>query len=291
MSDQQLSFRLSFLVVAVAPAYLFLSLVAIISRSVSFLGILASHGKSYKISMQWRCINVPKRYFSHFYVASIVSFLAFRYAMIDPATRSGRPPWTQLLVLLHLSRRIYECIRVHKFLQKSQMHLAGYLLGIGHYVILPVVFLGRSAPHPNRSWWWLSLFCCCSNGWMQYEQHIHHNILATMRLGAKDRPAYSLPPNQRWFRWSLCPHYLAEILIYASWSILLTQEKSLPLAKFDWLANTSPSINRLLRTAAEQRHWYLLLWVATNLTVSAFNNRDWYRQHYPSLTKAALFPL
>lgn len=282
---------ISCLSVVVVPLYILLSLLAMLSRYVSFLGILASHGKTHEPTSHWWSRHIPKRYFTHFYIVGIGSFVLFRYYFADTALEPL--PWTQLSLLLHLTRRLYECIRVHRFRPTSQMHIAGYLLGLGHYIILPVVFLGRQAPHSKGNLF--SLLCYVCNFWMQYEQHVHHQILANLRRRATEghSSTYSLPPHQRWFQWSLCPHYLAEILIYASWSMLLTQEKTVPfnqpLESTRWSNRSVLSSNLLLRLST-QRHWFLFLWVSTNLTVSALNNRDWYRKRYPQLKVPALFP-
>jgi hypothetical protein len=172
------------------------------------------------------------------------------------------------------------------------MHLAGYLLGIGHYGILPLVFVGRT---PGSAPFSIDILCCMGNIWMQYEQHMHHKILADLRPfdpAPKDQHAtYELPPKQRWFRWSLSPHYLAEILLYASWAVMLTFQPARPLEMS--LLNRlplAPSLFRTLELLSTQRHWFLFFWVMINLSVSSLNNRDWYHQRFPELSRAALLP-
>jgi hypothetical protein len=276
---------LSIALLAISPVYVLLSLVAISSRIVSFLGILASHGKTLTTTSDWWSIHVPKRSFTHFYLFGLLSATILLHAWNESILS---PSWAEILLFVHLSRRLYECLYVHQFRPESQMNLAGYLLGIGHYLILPLGFAGRSTRADDNV---LVFACCVWNIWMQYEQYVHHRILAELRQQKPtSRPAYSLPPNQRWFRWSLCPHYLAEIMIYASWAVLLAQQKTFPLAELPWLSSMLPWFHTLLQQAAAQRHWFLFLWVATNLTVSALNNRDWYQSRYSRLSKSALFP-
>lgn len=278
---------LAFALIGIAPAYLLLSLVAVASRMVSCLSILASHGKTHKRTWDWWSKNVPKSYFGHFYFVGLVSATIFFSCVNGSSILS--PSWIELLLLVHLSRRLYECRYVHEFRPGSQMNLAGYLLGIGHYLVLPLVFVGRST-QPDVDF--LIITCILWNLWMQYEQHVHHRILAELRQSrSNSRPTYSLPPNRRWFRWSWCPHYFAEILIYVSWAVLLTQQKTLSLEQPMRLSSMLPWCHTLLPFAAAQRHWFLFLWVSTNLTMSAMNNRDWYQSRYPKITKSALFPL
>lgn len=265
-----------------SPAYVLLSLVAILSRRISILKTLASHGKTKEKSQVWWSWNVPKRYFTWFYVVGLLSATT-----IFLSTTKWPLSLTQTTLYIHLFRRLYECLFVHKFRPESEMHIAGCILGIGHYVALPLVFT-RGSTQPELSF--LYIICFVWNLWMQWEQHMHHKILADMRLGSSaNRPAYGLPPNRRWFRYCLCPHYLAEILIYTSWAVLLTQQEDWLLTSFDLsdgVANQS-----ILRFGIAQRHWFLLLWVSVNLTVSSLNSRQWYIQKFPNLiTMPALFP-
>lgn len=268
----------SYLIVLLSPAYVILSITAALSRRVELLRALAAHGKTREEWHSWWSIYVPKSYFTYFYVVGLLSA-----ASIFRSTT--KISWTQWSLVLHLCRRLYECLYVHNFRPGSEMHVAGFILGIGHYLVLPLVFL-KSAPRSETTF--LNMTCFAGNFWMQYEQHIHHKILANTRKGSSNKSAYSLPPNFRWFRWSLCPHYFAEILIYTFWAILLSQLDDFPLGTMTFFLKTSYYENAL-HLAATQRHWFLLMWVMVNLTVSALNNHDWYVQHYPKMTKAALF--
>lgn len=276
-------------VLLLAPTYSILSIAAVMSRKNALLKSMASHGKTRKISSnRWLEIHVPKRYFGHFYVVGLLSAAGVFYL-------AGEVQWlssSQLLLFAHLSRRAYECWYIHRFQPHGTMHFAGYLLGVGHYGILPLVFVGRSRGSVPFA---LNALCCTGNLWVQYEQHMHHKILAGLRpigSAAKNQDtAYRLPPKQRWFRWSLSPHYLAEIILYASWAILLSCEPSWSIELSRWYSFHLPAGSvRALELLATQRHWFLFLWVLTNLSVSSLNNRDWYRQKCPGLSQAALFP-
>ena len=83
------------------------------------------------------------------------------------------------------------------------------------------------------------------NIWLQYEQHMHHVILADIRrvpffekkvvdetkagcynISLHQNRHYSRPPYKRWFRYVLAPHYLAEISLYLSFAIILEMAPS-----------------------------------------------------------------
>jgi hypothetical protein len=291
-----------------APFYILLSFTAILSRLVPLLGALASHGKTRTRARTRAVIDlwVSKRCFVHFYLVSLVSMVT-----VLPEISLARG-----LLSLHLLRRTYECLFVHQFSANSKMHLAGYLLGVGHYLALPLVFLDATESE-SRSWWTSAgaLF----NLWAQYQQYRHHSLLADLRRfpssssstttstnnnnnnkkESRNTTAYHLPPpTSGWFRWITCPHYLAEILIYLSFSLILGLLGGDAAEEPDVLDPPPPPpsssedmrLERFLIFGQRHCHWFLFLWVTTNLTVSALNNYDWYKRHNSNLTQSALFP-
>jgi 3-oxo-5-alpha-steroid 4-dehydrogenase 3 len=310
----------------ITPIYVLLTLVALSSLAVPFLQDLASHGKtrdtvSASTSIQQqrghrssaaffpslvRRVShgeeflVQKKFFLHFYVCGLLSFAVFYLGASFAAPTMDRNP-TLVLLGIHLSRRLYECLHVHRWTPQSKMHLAGYLLGILHYMLLPLVFVSVPSSHrkevtvsslhfrDSESSQWIiaaaSLFCL----WAQYQQYRHHCLLARLRSppnmndtnnnnssNAKTVCTYSLPVGG-WFRFVTCPHYLAEILIYFAFAILLEMQRG------DYYHSTH-----------RFRHFFLLGWVTTNLTVSALCNHDWYTKHFPNHTqlgRKAIVPL
>ena len=276
--------------VMLAPIYILLSITAILSRYNSLLKSLASHGKTrHSSSYGWLEFQLPKRCFAHFYILGMLS-AAWSFYLAGEVHLLLSSQW---LLFAHLFRRLYECWYIHQFQPQSKMHLAGYLLGIGHYGILPLVFVGRIRGSVPLA---IDVVCCLGNVWIQYEQHVHHKILAnlrTLRTHAKDHVSYQLPPKQKWFHWSLSPHYLAEILLYFSWAVLLSFQPARPVDVSQWstfLPWTTATNSGVLNFFATQRHWFLFFWVMTNLSVSSLNNRDWYFRKCPELARSALFP-
>jgi 3-oxo-5-alpha-steroid 4-dehydrogenase 3 len=301
-----------------APLYVALSLIAVASRGSAFLRTLASHGKTLqpKLMTQWLdYFWVSKRYFVHFYITGLVSLVAVFIScqgISDTKLLIISVPATMLLGF-HLLRRTYECLHVHQF-RKSKMHVAGYLLGMGHYLVLPMVFVEtndsiaiQSTPRSMRmnvSTSALIVF----HLWAQYEQYRHHDLLADLRRPAyykhdkgnkndtkdennKSSLLYRLP-RKGWFQWVICPHYLAEILIYLSFALLLHHQSNLNTLELDYSVDENiTSLEAFVSFARHHRHWFLFLWVSTNLTVSALHTHDWYRaNHGETLTQRALIP-
>lgn len=342
-----------------APGYIILSVVAVVSRYNSFLKELASHGKTstndsslnssdttQKIQkstssfLSWPAwCWVSKRRFVHFYfvgllstaIATTICYSDCYYEKIHDHHIDGGILGEMILsrmvavvlLVIHIVRRSYECLYIHQHSEESsKMHIAGYALGVGYYTVLPLVFWDidgnttNSVSFGSRSdenhFFGLGSICSSTsitsmililgmssfNIWMQYEQHVHHIILADIRrvgLAEKrlddekddggNRNLYQNPPYQRWFCYVLSPHYLAEVLLYFSFAILLEIAAAASVQNNSECESVSHNFGALfiygrivgsLSVWRRYRHWMLFVWVATNLTVSAMNSYDWY---------------
>lgn len=270
--------------------YLSLTFAVVASRFMSFLQALTFHGKTKKVVpltfkytfTQWiQQVTVPKSWFLHFYlVGLIVTCLVLTipkeeshlFYLYEPTYSKLRWTLTQSLLVLHLLRRCYECCYVHRY-GSSQMHLVGYCIGVLHYLLLPWNFLrvvirkGNNLDQSSVPTTYplgmiaLAVFLCLFS---QYQQCRHHILLAHLRT--KTTSNRSSIPHGGWFHYVGCPHYLAEILIYTGLILLM------------------PSIQT----------YSLLVWVISNLTVSAWNSHQWYLQtfgiDYSKLQRKAIFP-
>jgi 3-oxo-5-alpha-steroid 4-dehydrogenase len=238
---------------------------------------------------------VPKRYFAHFYLVGIVQLLLCA-SMWQTSGPGNAPPLVWLLLGSHLVRRYGECLYVHKWTPQSRMHVAGYLLGIVHYLLLPLVFCPDEASTTTNPQTAINnkdvrsgsrlvgqFACVMLCLYAQYQQHRHHCILASLRNSPT--PANSLAvyaiPNGGWFRFLSSPHYLAEIVMYASLVVLAAL-----------MAREGPSPVALRQQSL--RGCALLLWVADNLVVSAISTHRWYLRRfpdeYPKLNRKAIVP-
>lgn len=281
----------------------------------------------------WQCfISSPKfamhkRRFIDFYAAGVIVtsiLLLGHYTTIasDPyaaligrrdtyfQTNNHNYNWMPTCLLLtHLIRRYCECKWVQKSGSSSQMHVAGYLLGILHYLCLPFILV----PYPYCFFWTCANHDekdnqypgACSDGihntsikklvdtiaiigciYFQYEQHRHHIILARLRSKEPASAIYPIPVGG-WFKYVSCPHYFSEIMIYFMFALLMHDGsntlvkgdvKACPNYLLDLLPNTIS--NATLMTIYRAKHWILWIWVVVNLSVSASSTDDWYRKNF-----------
>ncbi len=234
--------------------------------------------------------QISKRRFVDFYQIGILwtSFLLLMYCHHGMDRNFLHRNLCGIIILyLHLSRRIFECKYVH--IWNGTMHGAGWLLGILHYLLFPLVFIptinemnevkvGQAMEQFVDKRVQLFIFVLM-NLFFQYEQYMHHHILAKSRqiymnrnCDQKGSMQYTIPFG-RWFQYVSCPHYTAEIMIYFTFACIvsITKDKNLYL---------SVDANSLWLFLLHNREWVLVLWVFTNLTVSAKNSHTWYRSNF-----------
>ena len=318
-----------------APAiYILLTITAIISLYSPLLSQLASHGKTRivisndpkeneketpraakstshvttAIMIRLRLLDhdrfqIRKHHFVHFYTVGITwaAFILWNHHQRHQSRRNNVTTCT-LLLYLHLARRCYECRYVH--IWNGSMHIAGFALGLLHYILLPFIFLGNGIEiqhhhghgHDHGHGHLYLIMGVVINLFSQYEQHLHHCILANYRKnGVKEingGKRYSIP-HGRWFAYVSCPHYLAEIMIYASFAILLHHQ-------YDFgIANGAGTDSFLVQSAISLcssvqpfKHVILVAWVAINLAISARSSHAWYQKQFPGYPKhrTALIP-
>lgn len=290
-----------------------LALIAICVHVQPFLSAVAKHGKvlassdsdnqstssslSHKnqsmiinLTRFFNMLTVPKRLFLYFYVLGC--FIAVMFMIISlhgeneaSLGESSRPDMLAALMLfgVHCFVRLWECLYGTEY-GASRMHVTGFVVGLVHYVAVPLSMLFGStgcdafalcfglmpSKYHSFSTWNISsrqnwsvryaiataVFIAAS--WYQYRCH---SILAAMkrRSTAKSTGAHSeyRLPEGSLFELVCCPHYLCEVLIYASLALLL------------------PTWSQLA----------VLLWVATNLAVVAQHHFEFYCKHFPDEMK------
>lgn len=336
--------------IIVAPAYLALTAVALLSTLLPFLKELASHGKTrkgadgaaavqdgqqrhsnglnrnstqdsqsmvYFWSRWWNtflhgeAFLVNKRYFIHFYLAGLVSLAFFVLSNTQQCSRSEGG----LLVGIHLMRRCYECLRVHRYSERSKMHLAGYVCGLFHYIFLPFMLfdvacgtnsndsnVSVDCSIPTKKHY---LFCLILCLWGQFEQFQHHLLLSSLRPSkTMTEPEHKIPRG-RLFQYVSCPHYLAEITIYVSFAWMFHEFSSQSDEMSSCRVERLCTIDLLPVLLKQQyptsfllilrgwRHVILLFWVGSNLTVTAVRSHRWYLETFPTyhtLKRKAIFP-
>lgn len=308
---------------AVGPIYIILTAVAVLSTVSPALTSLSSHGKTRLYSNKcldsnnsksvgrglcqqiWNFVlnsnylSVKKSRFIDFYaIGGIITtiIILINHKMIGGAdedinTKTTTTEHTHCLpaylLLIHLVRRFFECLWVQKSVSTSRMHVAGYLLGVIHYLCLPLVFEpSRTGAKEGRQIERLMAIVGCL--YFQYQQHLHHATLGNLRPNVTKSSgginSYRIPKGD-WFEFVSCPHYFAEIMIYFMFAILIQVQTDSTA-----IEDEESYISYRLHT---QTHWIVLLWTTTNLSISAARTHEWYvstfGQAYPCRKKLIPF--
>ena len=275
----------------------FMSFAAVSTYLIKDLSFIATHGKAFNnINDNSRTssssLRVPKKYFSHFYITGcIISLLCFILSIHIGSKSSESNELRHLAITLfglHCLHRYLECKCITKY-GASTIHLAGYLVGLFHYIIIPLSML-----YSEQSAHITLLFTNISDDFRQYyllfmiflfvmssmSQYICHYILYQLKLNSysgtkigvnlplkriescrlvedskkidnKHDIIYQLPSGFL-FNYICCPHYTMEIIIYIV------------------LYNINPTITQAS----------ILMWVCVNLSVTASVQYTWYYKHY-----------
>lgn len=301
-----------------------ISMVVLQEQNKSTSSSIISKWKSF-LDHPW--LKIRKEYFTTFYSLGFmwsVTILSYSNHVVSRTHQSQIA--AIYLLYLHLFRRYLECRFVHVW--NGTMHLAGYALGLLHYFLLPFVFLSnydeydrvnilRTNSSSSSSNTLALVIGIVLNVVAQYYQYVHHCILARYRNYHRSRNVkqrteakqeerhhkieslYTIPSGC-WFDYVSCPHYLAEILIYLSFAILLypiMRENELQQRQQQQEdATSSTCYMKYLcfwcEVVRPWRHVILVCWVFANLAVSARASHTWYKRTFPSYPKhkKALLP-
>ena len=170
--------------------------------------------------------DVPKRYFLHFYLVGLLIniplLIIFRCSI-----------FLSLLFLLHMCRRLYECLFIHQWNDRSQMSFIHYFIGLIHY---PCVGLTIITDHfyPHRSPAMMEMFVALmifvSTSSIQYRVHL---TLANNRRKTNEQ-IYPIPTGYWPFDYFSCPNYIAEMFIYLSF-LLVSHRSSAMMSLIIWV--------------------------------------------------------
>ncbi|KAM6076069.1 polyprenal reductase isoform 2-T2 [Chlamydotis macqueenii] len=200
-----------------------------------------------------RLLQVPKRWFTHFYVVSVLwngclllwlfraEFLGGSLpSWIQPVHRAlGRDSQSEdtgnehssallvlLLLWLHSCRRLAECLWTSVF-SNGVIHIVQYCFGLVYYIAIGSTVLCqvpaniRNGKELSVHVSWYHIVGVAMYVWASLHQHRCLVILANLRK-TKSGKVISLShsvPFGDWFERVSCPHYFAELLIYVSMAI------------------------------------------------------------------------
>jgi 3-oxo-5-alpha-steroid 4-dehydrogenase 3 len=132
------------------------------------------------------------------------------------------------LYQVHLARRCLESYYISNFSPTATMHLSHYLLGCSYYVAAPLTMMS-CAEQPTMPSAAVFTALALAFLWLNVIQHQCHRTLAALRTPGKNGGApggtsalartYSIPRGGS-FEVASCPHYTAEVAIYACLALL-----------------------------------------------------------------------
>ncbi|XP_053314433.1 polyprenol reductase [Spea bombifrons] len=190
------------------------------------------------------CFDVPKRWFSHFYVVSVtwnglllLTLTGFKvpewmtsllsFLNVDAQQTGGELSAVLALALIwvHSVRRLIECLFVSVF-SEGVIHLVQYCFGLVYYFLLGVTVFIHSRPDSGAlsvedlitQARWYHVFGLMLYLWGSIHQHRCHVIFANLRKNKSGNIVNLnyLVPRGDWFEKVSCPHYFAELVIYIS---------------------------------------------------------------------------
>lgn len=193
-------------------------------------------------------INVPRSWFTHFYLLSsclgLILWLLF-------GSRSELGVANSILVLIHSLRRLWETCRIENP-SGSRMWIGHYLAGLAFYIFMNLALISTTVCQSTRTS--LSItktICIAVNLLAQIVQHVEHRHLAAAR--AKCKPGEYINLSQGLARYIVAPHYTAEIVIYLAMAVLNGCDSNMDL---------------------------IVLWTIIILGTSAFQTDRWGRQKF-----------
>ncbi|XP_054438250.1 polyprenol reductase [Pteronotus mesoamericanus] len=199
--------------------------------------------------------DVPKRYFSHFYILSVLwngfllwcliqslflgapfpSWLHTLLRILGAAQfQGGELALSAFLVLvflwLHSLRRLYECLYVSVF-SNTMIHVLHYCFGIVYYVFVGLTVLSQM-PMDGRNVYvtgknllmqarWFHIVGMMMFIWSSVQQYKCHVIFGNLRknkAGVVSHCNYQIPFGD-WFEYVSSPNYFAELMIYISMAV------------------------------------------------------------------------
>ncbi|XP_070554225.1 polyprenal reductase-like [Ptychodera flava] len=236
-----------------------------------------------------RYMDVPKRWFKHFYLTSVIcNGFIFYTVVCSFFMNQTTPPWfTKLLgnvsqypashpTVSHTSVLIAQCMMVfqgtRRFLEcqlitktsDSKMNFIHYLLGMTFYPALGPTILSQGpdlsgrAPYKNVAdvlnyIEWYHILGICLFLWGSWHQYRINIIFANLRSKDVDKNTHKIPYGD-WFEYVSNPHYLAEIIIYIGGAVVLGCQHTL------W--------------------WWVLAFVISNQVAAGSAYHTWYKEKF-----------
>ncbi|XXG86105.1 hypothetical protein AAC387_Pa11g1065 [Persea americana] len=211
----------------------------------------------------------------------IFHFSKFHSTPTEQRCHVWRVVFLLLLMEAQVLRRLYETLYVFNYSPSARMHIFGYLTGIFFYTAAPLslsssctpevykyttrqvaefIVKGRARMADVEFDWWGYVKPLMKLGWFQWtgaaiflwgwiHQYRCHAILGSLRERKEQVDEYTIPHGD-WFEIVSCPHYLAEIVIYAGLLIASGGSDITVWLLFGFV------VSNLVFAAAETQRWY-----------------------------------
>lgn len=256
-----------------------------------------------KIKSFVQFFEVPKRWFSHFYIAASVFVLFIMISvlqayfsrkssyyliqLLDFCTTENRKSSVtaesviivSFLITLQVFRRCYECCYISVY-SDSKMNIIHYIVGLTFYFGVGLSLIAEAPGFESKmkdplnsyilgKWFlWQHITGICLFFFAFILQFQTHVMFASFRKDKTGKKVVSLNhhmPRGGWFEYVSCPHYFAEILIYFSTNLIFNGQN------YGW--------------------WLVCLWTISNQIIAGFLNHRWYQEtfkNYPAQRKAVI---
>lgn len=224
--------------------------------------------------------------------ADSLSFAKPFFTLAKHSQQAWKTVFVLLLMEAQVLRRLYETVYVFNYSSSARMHVLGYLCGFFFYVAAPLSLCSLCAPEVYSYIITQAVysvlrqrariadielkFTVCGNsllklGWWQWigalvfmwgwiHQLRCHKILGSLRTENQEETNGYVIPYGDWFEMVSCPHYLAEIVIYAG-ILIATGGSDLTV-------------------------WLLFGYVVANLTFAATEMHRWYLHKFDSYPRS-----
>ncbi|KAI6250257.1 Polyprenol reductase [Erysiphe necator] len=220
--------------------------------------------------------RVPHSWFTHYYIASLISSYFWLYQIITygaalrfiksistiqsftVSMSINQILLTWLLMTIQGSRRLLESLTLMRASNQSQMWVGIWIMGIIFYLVMGITVWIEGISRIDHDTPFGEFSSLYSEFTLKTSLALAIFILASIIQNICHRHLFSLQkyslPNHRLFQWVTCPHYTCECFIYLSLALIS--------APYDRLFNSTVFMG--------------FIFVVSNLAVTADGTKKWY---------------
>ncbi|KAL5962919.1 Polyprenol reductase [Taenia solium] len=231
-----------------------------VCHSISILRTIFLFGKCAPNNCgKYTLLQVPKRYFAHFYVtAAIIPLLTIFLALNSDCSRIATNA-ALLAIFCHALKRLYENLSVHVF-SDSKMSVAHYFIGHFFYLTMSPCIYWSDRYTDKRGMVSVVSYMFLAVLTMALQHLVMRQLAHTRMCASKEMQNAYLVPKGYVFTYVTCPHFSLEITLYA-------------------LTHAFLGLHLMPFTA-------VFLFVLSNQLCSGVINHLWYLEHFPEFAQS-----